>query len=167
MRGMTDPTPPITQQPTAPYPAPTQPHAAPPATQPAAQWGPNPTQPAAQPRRRRTGLIVALAALAGLVIAAGIAVPLWLAHQPTDGKAIRACRADVIDLLRSPATAQWPGGESVHLHRGGVLDGITEVVGQVDAQNEFGALIRGGWKCSTVWRGDYFDVLAASLDSQN
>ena len=97
-----------------------------------------------------------LAALALLLAACGGA-PATVATPPaasTTGQPASAsdeakekCRQAVRDQLKSPATAQF-SGEKV------VSDGDGfEVVGDVDSQNSFGAMLRSTFTCHTSPEG--------------
>ena len=59
-----------------------------------------------------------------------------------NGKAIKDCKSLVKDRLRSPGSAEFL---EVKLNN---LDGKSfEIVGEFDAQNGFGAMLRGSYKC--------------------
>jgi len=59
-----------------------------------------------------------------------------------NGKAIEDCKSLVKDRLRSPGSAEFL---EVKLDN---LDGKSfEIVGEFDAQNGFGAMLRGSFKC--------------------
>lgn len=65
---------------------------------------------------------------------------------PDDFAAIDVCHQEVEEQLRAPATAEWPGDETV-THRGNEYT----VSGAVDSENGFGALIRTEWVCTATW----------------
>ena len=59
-----------------------------------------------------------------------------------DGKSIDECKELVKERLRSPSSAEFSAVEFND------LDGKSfEIVGEFDAQNGFGALLRGSFKC--------------------
>lgn len=97
------------------------------------------------PKKRPTVLIVAVVGVL-VVLAAVAAVVLALKPSGPDPKdpksAVPACREQVKERLKSPATAQFPGGETIE------NDGLQDkIVGVYDAQNGFGALTRGNFRC--------------------
>lgn len=70
-----------------------------------------------------------------------------------------ACRSWVKDQLKAPATAQFSGETGYSSDTG-----PWEIVGNVDAQNGFGALIRNIYTCSVHTDGDYYRGSATLLD---
>lgn len=73
-----------------------------------------------------------------------IFIPILLSSCSNLGKSkyFNECKQLVKDRLRSPSTAAFP---EINLNN---LDGKSfEIVGVVDAQNGFGATIRGSFKC--------------------
>lgn len=65
--------------------------------------------------------------------------------------AINVCQQFVLDQLKAPATAQFttPSQDAVTDLRGGKF----RIVGGVDSQNSYSALIRNTYDCSVHWVG--------------
>jgi hypothetical protein len=103
----------------------------------------SPTMPT--PTRRRTGLIVTLAAVAlAAIVAAIIVIATSSGTGSTKGdpmNAVPACREAVKAQLKTPATARFSGER--------VESGDTQptIVGAVDAENAFSALVRRSYRC--------------------
>jgi len=88
--------------------------------------------------------------------AAVTAVVLFLAlvvNPATDSsrQPIRACEAWVLDQLVSPASAKFSSEQWFDTDN-------PEVVGDVDSQNSFGALLRSSFSCSMVHGADGWSV---------
>lgn len=146
---MTQPEPPLGEtratppgQPAAPVDAPAVP--------------PSPYEPPPSPphQPRRTALIIGLA-VAALVLPVGASVATYYLtrHEPPPPPsdpatlAIHACEEAVKDRLKAPATARF-------LHESARQSGtLYYVEGDVDAENGFGALIRGHFRCTSTGSG--------------
>lgn len=99
----------------------------------------------APPKRQRTGLLVALIAGAVVVSVTITLVALTvIGIAPWSGKqqAIHACEDAMTAGLKSPTTAKY-----VNVSASSTAGGW-DVIGQVDAQNGFGAMVRTTWECS-------------------
>lgn len=81
-------------------------------------------------------------------------IGIFVAMSPSnpDSPAIKACEAWVEDQLVAPATAKF-SGESAYL-----TGTSPEVTGKVDAQNEFGALLRSTFSCDMSGSGNDWTV---------
>lgn len=116
--------------------------------------------PSSHAARRRRLWPWILAALVVLALAGGGAA--WYLTRPgppvetsttlTNQSAIPACEAGVNERLKAPGTAKFGG----HVVRETAID-VVEVVGWVDAENGFGALVRNRFLCvahrgQTGWR---------------
>lgn len=120
-----------------------------------------PYTPPAPPRRRRR-LPLILAAIAGIL---GLLAVGWIVgtETATSGRtatttasptvdpvvadtaaAKQKCHNAVLKWLKAPATAQFSGDKVVSDPAGGY-----EVVGNVDSQNGFGAMLRSTYTCHT------------------
>ncbi|MGW3608920.1 hypothetical protein ACWD6N_03375 [Micromonospora sp. NPDC005163] len=101
--------------------------------------------PAATPPRReaRRWPWMAAAALVVLLAAGGVAYAL----MPTDeDEAVDRCQTAISGQLKSPSTAKYADGVTV-TGEDGNFGTYYEVSGEVDAQNGFGALVRGDYRC--------------------
>lgn len=67
--------------------------------------------------------------------------------EPSKDTAIAACHRFVKERLRAPSSAQFPP-DGLDVSTAG---GIYAISGAVDAQNGFGALIRGRYSCTVEW----------------
>lgn len=101
------------------------------------------------PKRKRTGLVVALVAAALLLMAATSAVTvLVMRHDPPAAssnvadKATANCKQAMLDRLKSPGTAKFSDVKT------GKSGNTFEVSGNLDAQNGFGGVVRVEWSCS-------------------
>ncbi len=123
--------------------------------------------PIAPPKRKRRrvmwiSIAVAVAVAVALALAGTLGAIAWVATGPTEGKLVKACRKAVTQNLRSPGSAQWPGGEGVS-HQD---TGLWIVVGSVDAQNGFGALVRLDFECHAEREGRSWSVMDVDLDQR-
>jgi hypothetical protein len=107
---------------------------------------------------RRKAVILSSAAIVGLALASGaIAITDKSMRDATAEAKVRAsaradqairtaardaCRKAVLAQLKSPGSARWVGQTVTPDDKGGF-----EVVGDVDAQNGFGALMRLSYTC--------------------
>ena len=83
--------------------------------------------------------------------------------DPDDGgggsMAEQMCEQFVTDRLKAPSTAEFPGGEVTD-----VGADEYEVVGSVDSQNGFGAMIRTGYTCTIRYAGgDKWTLVSLNL----
>ncbi|MEV1331111.1 hypothetical protein AB0J20_16215 [Micromonospora costi] len=118
---------------------------APAQTQPA-----EPTPAAGPPQRpaRRWPWVVAAAAVV-LVVAGGAA---WALMPGDEGEAVDRCQAAVSDKLKSPSTAEY--GDVTVTSEDGNFGTYYVVTGEVDAQNGFGATVRGEYRCKVNRESD-------------
>jgi len=117
--------------------------------------------PATPPRRKhRRAIWISITVAVVIILASALGAIVWAATGPTKGKLVKVCRTAVTELLKSPGSAQWPGDESVSHGSGKQLWTVT---GHVDAQNGFGALLRGEWECDAERRGRSWHVVDANL----
>ncbi len=71
----------------------------------------------------------------------------------SDEETARAmCQKFVTDQLRAPATAKFSWPEDTRVHHDNFR--VWSVVGFVDAQNGFGAMIRSDFSCKLAYLGD-------------
>lgn len=114
------------------------------------------------PRRAKWPLFAAAGALSLAVAGGGVwwatrddtPVP---AQDPTAG-VVADCREQARAKLKSPSTAQFPGGEKT------VQTGNTmQITGPVDAQNSFGAMLRIGFRCVATRDGDSWSVYSVEV----
>ena len=114
------------------------------------------------PKRRRVWplVVIAVVLLAGLV-GAGFALTRDDEPAPVDSTQtlVSDCRDAARAKLKTPSTAQFPGGERV-TQTGNTI----EIVGPVDAQNGFGAMLRGQYRCVATRQGDAWSVYSVELD---
>lgn len=104
----------------------------------------------APPRRPKRRLWIALA-VAVVLIAAGVGA--FLALRPTDeDEALDRCQSAITEKLKSPSTAKF--GEPTVTSSDGSFGSYFEVSGQVDAQNGFGAMVRGDYRCKVTLEKD-------------
>ncbi|MBM0277797.1 hypothetical protein [Micromonospora tarensis] len=102
-------------------------------------------EPAPAPSRptARRWLWIAAAVLVVLAIAGGTAYAL----MPSDeDNAVEQCQTAVSAKLKSPATAKYADDVTVASEDGN-FGSYYEVTGEVDAENGFGALVRGDYRC--------------------
>lgn len=101
-----------------------------------------PAEPEPAKAKTRMPLVLGMLLVAAVVVGAGAA---WRSSRETPSeKAVAACKADVLDKLKNPASAEFaniePGKDDSH--------GKAFIVsGDVDATNGFGAQVRTGWVC--------------------
>lgn len=124
-------------------------------------------QPTPQPQRRRSSRWLLWVVL-GLVVLglAGIGGALYLVNAdepdrergPSRSALISACRDAVRAKLKAPASAKFPGGERVEN-----VGTTYRVFGQVDAQNSFGALLRGNFRCVATLEGQAWSVYSVDF----
>jgi hypothetical protein len=113
------------------------------------------------PKRRRVWPLVVLA----LVLLAGGGVAVYALtrsdQQPVvDSTAtlVADCQEQARGKLKSPSTARFPGGEQVE-QTGNTI----RITGPVDAQNSFGAMLRGRYRCVATRQGDTWSVYSVEL----
>jgi hypothetical protein len=98
----------------------------------------------AAPRRRRWPIPAAVAAAVVLLLAAGITAAYALTRPSDAERAEKACTEEYVPArLKTPTTAQY-SGLGVELVWNGERH---RVYGSVDAQNEFGAMVRMTFEC--------------------
>jgi hypothetical protein len=85
-------------------------------------------------------VVVVILAAAGIVFASGKTGP---------EAAIPACHERIKNGLRTAATAQFPGGETIE-----ASETQTTIVGVFDAENTFGALTRYSYRCMLLRNDD-------------
>lgn len=88
-----------------------------------------------------------------LVVTGLVLLLAFVINPVTDGKSqpIKACEAWVLDQLVSPASARFSNETWFDTDN-------PEVVGEVDSQNGFGALLRSEFHCSMVHGADGWSV---------
>jgi hypothetical protein len=64
-----------------------------------------------------------------------------------EAEAAKVCQEAVLDVLKSPASAEFAKAPSV---TPAAIAGEWTVIGDVDAQNGFGALLRRGYLCTAT-----------------
>lgn len=69
---------------------------------------------------------------------------------PTNNDLKAACKKAVLSVLKSPGSAKFPEFGDASYSAPGF---IYAVGGKVDSQNSYGALLRSGFNCSTVFEG--------------
>lgn len=74
-------------------------------------------------------------------------------NEPTSDKAIVMCEEFVRDSLKAPATAEF-GSTSTS----SVYYNTWEVVGQVDSENGFGAMLRNTYVCTVSAKDDVWTL---------
>lgn len=118
----------------------------------------------AEEQNRQAGRLLGWWALAAAVVVAAIVVVgqlrggghgATLERQHQDAR--RVCEGFVTDRLKAPSTAQFTRGGVT----GTAVDGVT-VTGAVDAQNYFGAMVRGTFSCKVRLTGDRWELVALS-----
>jgi hypothetical protein len=116
-------------------------------------------QPPIQPpaKKRHVGLIVA--GVCAAFVAAAVCMALFLtltgvAPWTDQQQARHACEDAVKAQLKSPATAKFSDETISRTPIGGGWD----VVGSVDSQNGFGALVRGSWTCHADKQGSGWQI---------
>ncbi|PWR08559.1 hypothetical protein DKT68_15190 [Micromonospora acroterricola] len=126
---------------------------------------PQPTEPDTTPPRRasRRWPWIAAAVLVGLVAVGGLAYAL----MPSDeDEAVERCQAAISGQLKSPATAEYADDVTVSGEEGN-FGTYYEVTGQVDAENGFGALVRGDYRCKVQREQDgSWTVTESSFDQR-
>lgn len=111
-----------------------------------------PKDPKAKPvgsSNTKFGCLGCLGVIVLLFVGCGIAVGINAAqprNNNTSYEAIAQCEGRVEDLLKAPATAQFDSSAS-----GG---GPWIVVGAVDSENSFGALVRSTYQCTVTISGE-------------
>jgi len=85
-----------------------------------------------------------------LVAIAVLAIVTQVSNSPGH-RAIKACEAWVSGQLVAPATAKFSGEQFFDT-------ADPEVTGNVDAENEFGALLRSQFSCNMARSGDDWTV---------
>lgn len=80
-----------------------------------------------------------------LVAAAGLLVLAGCGDGNPEGSAIVTCEDAVKARLKAPSSADFHSGATE------TKPGVWRVVGDVDAENSFGAKIRTGFVCTVVW----------------
>ena len=88
--------------------------------------------------------------LLGLFLIAGLSTGCDTSSAGNEYGAKDACKEWVKDQLKAPSTAEF---ENVSASSGA---GPWTVIGDVDAENGFGAKIRIGWTCEVRLDGDYY-----------
>lgn len=108
-----------------------------------------PTTPTQVPPRRRRWPWIAAAGAVAAIAAGGSAYAL----APNDeGEAADRCQAAITAKLKSPSTAKY--GEPTVTSSDGDFGSYYQVFGTVDAQNGFGAMIRGAYHCKATHEKD-------------
>ncbi|HEY9414310.1 MAG TPA: hypothetical protein VIQ30_06100 [Pseudonocardia sp.] len=116
--------------------------------------------PQAAPARRRT-LWIGAAVAAILVAAGGTAYALGSGSSDED-TAVERCQTAVTAKLKSPASAEFADKVDVTTQKGN-FGTYFQVFGQVDAQNGFGATVRGAYHCKVTLEGDSWRVDESSV----
>jgi hypothetical protein len=102
---------------------------------------------------KRTFAVLGAVAALLLIINVGITRCRFSDTPPPDPSRIgakRACIDMVRDRLRAPATAVFTETAVSH------WNGKYKVVGKVESQDAYGALLRTRWRCITRWTGDRY-----------
>jgi hypothetical protein len=124
-------------------------------------------------RRNRNGLAVVL--VLGIVLVGAI---VWITGgyggrgatstaggQPDQGDELGAwvvCQQQMDEMLKAPATAEYPSRSEVSIRKSG---GTYTVRGWVDSQNGFGALVRTDFICTAISTGG--DNYRVTVSPQN
>lgn len=117
-----------------------------------------PYAPAA-PKRRRWPWIAGAAAVI-LAIAGGVT---YAALPSTDDEAVEFCQEEIRDRLKTPASAKFSDA-TVDPEEGST---VYRVSGAVDAQNGFGAMVRGNYRCTLRHNEDgSWVAITASVDQR-
>lgn len=106
-----------------------------------------PEQRAAAPRRRRWWIAPVVV---GVLAAAGGTA--YAAIPNDEDRAVDRCQQSVTAKLRSPSTASY--GKTTVVSEDGNFATYYKVFGTVDAQNGFGATIRGVYRCEVNREND-------------
>ncbi|MEU6204606.1 hypothetical protein ABZ814_13575 [Micromonospora musae] len=113
-----------------------------------------PSQPATEPdasppARSRRWWWIAAAVVVVLAAGGGVAY----AVMPGDeDKAVEQCQQAISDQLKAPSTAEY--GEPAVTSEDGNFGTYYEVTGVVDAENGFGATVRGDYRCKVNRESD-------------
>ena len=110
-----------------------------------------PPQPA--PPARRSRLLWVGAATAVALVAAGGAAYAIRSGGTDEDTAVERCRTAITAKLKSPATAKYADKVDVTTQKGD-FGTYFQVFGMVDAQNGFGALVRGAYHCKVTRESD-------------
>lgn len=119
------------------------------------------------PKRAPVTTVTLIALTVMLLCGVGV-VALFTRSSPDAGKiepvsqsdmAITMCEKFVKERLKSPTTAKFSGEAAA---AGSRADEYA-VVGQVDAQNGFGAMIRSQFRCELTISGDTWTARAVTL----
>ena len=116
--------------------------------------------PQAAPGRRRT-LWIGAAVAAVLAAAGGTAYALGAGGSDED-TAVERCQTAIGAKLKSPSTAKFADKVDVTTQKG-TFGTYFQVFGQVDAQNGFGATVRGAYHCKVTREGDSWRVDESSV----
>lgn len=88
----------------------------------------------------------------GLVVVLAAGVGIWLTVRPSTATpggvpaaVVSACHDNALTRLRSPASAKFSGEHSYQ-----TTDGHWHLLGVVDSQNGFGALVRNKFDCDAL-----------------
>lgn len=95
--------------------------------------------------------ISAAPATFGDLFTTSMAISSPVASTPSLNTVFSICKAHVESRLKAPATAQY-SGESLRVYPGSMWT----VLGTVDSQNAYGALVRGGYTCFARWANGQF-----------
>ena len=104
--------------------------------------------PVDAPRRRRWW-VVAVAAVVVLAAGGGIA---YAVMPGEDAAAADRCQQAISDKLKAPSTAEF-GDPTVTVEEGNFAT-YYDVTGEVDAENGFGAMVRGDYRCKVTREQD-------------
>ncbi|MFG2165502.1 hypothetical protein [Micromonospora chersina] len=118
-------------------------------------------QQPAPPARRGRLLWVGAATVVALVAAGGAAYAIRSGGSDED-TAVERCQTAITAKLKSPSTAKYGDKVDVTTQKGN-FGTYFQVFGTVDAQNGFGATIRGAYHCKVTlengsWRVDESSV---------
>ncbi|MEU7176395.1 hypothetical protein ABZ949_33525 [Micromonospora tulbaghiae] len=106
--------------------------------------------PGAPARTSRCWQRILVTAVVGLIGAGAVACA--LVHRDKN-EAIRHCQAAISKKLRAPSTAEFTD-TTVSRGDSGFGTHYYDVAGTVDAQNGFGAMVRGEYTCELTQRPD-------------
>lgn len=93
--------------------------------------------------------------------------PLAAEPEPTLSRidaAYEFCITQITDQLQAPATAQF--SERTEATGGAINETTFIFTGTVDAENQYGALLRSDWGCEIGWDGTSFVANQAVIESR-